>query len=373
MSSVRKRILPSGELRWLLDYKDQAGQRRAKQFRTKSEAVAFETKVRSEIASGVHVADLQASTVRQAADLWLQRARLEGLEASTIRQYRQHVEHHIEPLIGSLKLTRLTTPVVEEFRDKLLETRSRALSRAILASLKAILVDALRRGLVGQNAAANTKIKDANREKEKVEIPTKDEIRGILNKSAELWPLTRQLTWRGHEDRVVAQPWRPMILTAIFTGLRLSELRGLPWEHVDFSEGVIRVRQRADFQNKMGPPKSEAGARDVPMAPILLNTLRTWKIACPLSPQKLVFPTKTGGVISTSNTHRQCWRPLLKELGLVDVSVDDTGEEVEETRYTFHCLRHTAAEPKLRFWPRKKILRNRRYPAGRPTRPLRQF
>lgn len=86
MASVRKRTLLSGEVRWQLDYRDLMGIRRGKLFKTKSEAIAFETKVRAELAAGTHVADSTAVTVREAGDLWLQRARIEGLEASTLRQ-----------------------------------------------------------------------------------------------------------------------------------------------------------------------------------------------------------------------------------------------------------------------------------------------
>ena len=349
MASVRKRTLPSGEVRWQLDYRDQGGKRRAKQFKTKGEAVAFETTVRAEIAAGVHVADSVAVTVREAGDFWLQRARVEGLEELTVRQYRQHLEHHILPLIGAAKLSRLTQPAVEEFRDKLLETRSRAMTRAVLASLKAILKEAQRRGLVGQNVAMQTQVRQSKRDREQVEIPEKDEIRAILNKAADMWPLTRPLTSQGREGRAVALPWRPLILTAIFCGLRLSELRGLTWENVDLAEGAIRVRQRADLRNRMGPPKSAAGKRDVPLAPMVVNTLKEWKLACPLSSLKLVFPTKTGGVISGSNLHRQCWRPLLRELGMIDNG--------EVPRYTFHCLRHTAASLFIeQGWTPKKVM-----------------
>lgn len=352
MASVRKRTLPSGEIRWQLDYRDLSGARRSKQFKTKAEAVAFETKVRAEIAAGTHVADSVAVTIREAGDFWLQRARVEGLEESTVRQYRQHLEHHILPLIGTVKLSRLAQPGVEEFRDRLLETRSRAMTRAVLASLKAILKEAQRRGLVGQNVAMQTQVRQSKRDREKVEIPSKDEIRSMLNKAAEMWQLARPLTSRGREGRAIALPWRPLILTAIFSGLRLSELRGLTWEHVDLTDGVIRVRQRADLRNKMGPPKSEAGKRDVPLAPMVLNTLKEWKLCCPLSPLKLVFPTKTGGVISGSNLHRQCWRPLLRELGMVH-----TSEAGEVPFYTFHCLRHTAASLFIeQGWTPKKMM-----------------
>jgi integrase len=65
---------------------------------------------------------------------------------------------------------------------------------------------------------------------------------------------------------------RPFIVTAIFTGMRLSELRGLRWSDVDLEAGIIHVRQRADAWGTIGPPKSKAGKRDIPLAPLVLNT-----------------------------------------------------------------------------------------------------
>jgi len=344
MAAVRKRLLPSGEVRWLLDYKDLTGKRRSKQFRTKGEAVAFETKVRADIASGVHVADSQAVSVREAGDLWLQRARMEGLEASTVRQYRQHLEHHILPELGSLKLSKLTKPTVEQFRDKLLQTRSRALTRKVLTSLKGVLSEAQRRGLTGQNVAIGTRVTIAKRHEERIEIPSKEEIRAIISKTNELWPATSAL------------PWRALVITAIFSGLRASELRGLSWDHVNFTENAINVRQRADFKNKMGSLKSAAGFRTVPMSPMVVNTLKQWRLACPTSEQCLVFPTSNGTIISNSNMHRQCWRRVLNALNLICYETDDAGNEVEKPKYTFHCLRHVAASLFIeQNWSAKKV------------------
>jgi integrase len=67
----------------------------------------------------------------------------------------------------------------------------------------------------------------------------------------------------------------------MFSGMRASELRGLPWTNVDLDAGVIHVRQRADAWGKIGKPKSKAGSRDIPLAPIVINTLREWKVLCP--------------------------------------------------------------------------------------------
>ena len=336
MAAVRKRILPSGEVRWLLDYRDLSGKRRAKQFRTKGEAVAFETQTRADLQGGVHVADAASVTVAAAAELWLARCESEGLELSTILQYKGHVRNHIGPLLGRQKLSRLTVPAIEAFRDELVKTRSKALSQKILTSLKALLKDAMRRGLVRQNVATQTRVKISGRHKTKIGIPAKDQIKGLL--TAELWPLTKVQVTRQREKRIVAVPWRPLIVTALFTGMRLSELRGLTWEHVSLAEALINVRQRADFRGAIGYPKSEAGNRDIPLPPIVINTLKSWKLACPKTSGNWVFPSKDGTVPSTKNVREQCWLPLLRSLGLTT-----TVGDVELPKYRFHDLRHVAA------------------------------
>ena len=96
-----------------------------------------------------------------------------------------------------------------------------------------------------------------------------------------------------------------MLLTAIFTGLRISELRGLRWDDVDLKRAELHVRQRADRYNSIGPPKSEAGERIIPLPPMLVNALREWKLACPKGELGLVFPNGDGNVESYVNiVHR---------------------------------------------------------------------
>src|SRR5258708_6758221 len=145
--SVRKRVLPSGEIRWQVDYRDQAGKRRAAQFETKAAAIAHETKVRGEIVLGTHVADAASVTVREAAAARLAAGETSGLEASTLRSYRNHVRHHIEPLIGDLKLNRLTAPAAQQFVDRLAIDRARPTVRKVITSLKALVSEAVRHGL----------------------------------------------------------------------------------------------------------------------------------------------------------------------------------------------------------------------------------
>ncbi len=102
--SIRKRALPrTGETRWLVDYRDQQGKRRAKQFETKAAAISYETKIRGEIATGTHVADSASTTLGTAADLWVASGERDGLEATTVRQRRQHADLHIKPVLGATK------------------------------------------------------------------------------------------------------------------------------------------------------------------------------------------------------------------------------------------------------------------------------
>jgi integrase len=71
------------------------------------------------------------------------------------------------------------------------------------------------------------------------------------------------------------------LVTAVFTGLRSSELRGLRWDDVDLDRRVLTVRQRADRWGTIGSPNSQAGKREVPLAPIVITALREWRLQCP--------------------------------------------------------------------------------------------
>lgn len=91
-------------------------------FATKSEAITYETTVRSELRAGTHVADSATVTLSEAARLWIERAELDGFETSTVRQYKQHANLHINPVLGARKLSQLSRPAVEAFKHGLLKT-----------------------------------------------------------------------------------------------------------------------------------------------------------------------------------------------------------------------------------------------------------
>jgi integrase len=157
MASIRKRAWcnKKGEqTAWVADYFDQNGKRHIKTFDTKKAAAAWLIETQGEVKRGVHTPENASITVADAAEIWIEKGKLEELERSTLRQYRNHVDLHIKPSrIGTEKLARLSTPAIEAFRDDLLKKRSRPMARKVLTSLKSILSEAQRRGLVAHNAA----------------------------------------------------------------------------------------------------------------------------------------------------------------------------------------------------------------------------
>jgi len=290
--SVRKRTWTTagGEKKesWIVDYTDQDGDRHIQTFERKKDADAYHANVTVDVQKGVHTAVSKSITVKQASEDWIKSVGVEQREASTLAQYRQHASH-INERIGDVKLANLTTPRLNTFRDDLLATMSRAMARKVMSSLKSLLKDAQRRGTVAQNVALAVKRIDADKRGEYrlkvgVDIPTGDEIKAMLGAA---------------EPRA-----RPLMLTAIFTGLRSSELRGLRWSDVDFKCSELHVRQRADRYGVIGKPKSAAGHRTVPLGPMVLNVLREWKLACPKGEHNLVFPTPSGGISLHNNVVR---------------------------------------------------------------------
>lgn len=240
-------------------------------FDKKRDAEQFLLTARTEVREGAHVAHSASATVSEAGKLWITARTRAGRGQTTIAQYQQHLDHHIVPFIGNEKLTSLTAPLLRKFEDRLLdEGRSKPMVRKVLVSLGSLLADAQERGLVARNV-----VRDMRGRRGSSDTPAEKRAKGKLRVGVDI-PSPQEI------KAIVVHlegRWRPLLLTAIFTGMRASELRGLTWANVDLAKKVIHVRQRADRFAVLGKPKSEAGERDVPMPPIVVKTLKEWKLA----------------------------------------------------------------------------------------------
>jgi len=321
---------------WVVDYVDTAGKRRLKSFAKKKEADAFSAKASVEIRDGVHVADNATITVSEAGELWLRTAEESGLERATTDQYRQHIKLHIDPFLGSTKLNKLTVPAVRAYQERLREEgRSVSMIKRVTVSLGSIFSDAQERGLINRNVVremAGRRSKGKARHSERrqrrklqvgVDIPTPAEIRAIIEN--------------------VQGRWRPMMITAVFSGMRASELRGVRWVDVEFDDRAIHVRQRADRYRDIGMPKSEAGQRVIPVPPMVVNSLREWKLKAPKSDLDLIFPNKGGSPLAAPKLASYLlWPPQIASGLVVDTGkTDPKGNPVIGPKYRgMHALRH---------------------------------
>ncbi|SFI65750.1 Site-specific recombinase XerD [Phyllobacterium sp. CL33Tsu] len=335
--STRKRTWTNGKgeekTAWVVDYVDTKGKRRLKTFKLKRQADQFASTASVEVRQGVHVAESDTVTVTEAGNLWLVSCDKAGLERSTIDQYTQHLNLHIAPYLGSTKLNKVTVPAVRDFQDILRENgRSTAMIKRVTVSLGSILSDAQERGLVVRNAvhemskkrgsgASKAEKRQKARLRYGIDIPTMDEVRAILGAA---------------EGR-----YRPFLITAIFTGLRASELRGLTWTDIDFDKGRLHVRQRADKYHVIGMPKSDAGQRTIPLTPMVINALKEWKLACPKGELNLVFPNGEGNIEWHQNIIKRGLHPTLIKAGVTIEKKDKDDELVIKAKYTgLHALRH---------------------------------
>ncbi|MET3926632.1 tyrosine-type recombinase/integrase [Devosia sp. 2618] len=339
--SVRKRSWTTKGVEktaWVVDYTDGQDTRRLKTFAKKKDADQFAAIATVEVRSGTHVSDTVSISVKDAAEDWMKAVAVgrngrSPAEASTLRQYRQHVDLHIVPEMGDLKLSKLTGPRIAAYRDHLLASMSRALAKKVLTSFKSVIKEAQARGNIIANPAAAISIHSAgdSRHKVDIEIPTRDEVRSMLVKLDEL---------AGQTNQQRAKAWRRyrvLIATAVHTGFRASELRGLPWDAVNLKAGTIEVRQRADENGVIGPPKTKESRRKISIPAPLVARLREWKAECP--PGDLVFPNWQGSVEALANIHTRAWKPLQIAAGVCGVGKDGK----KTARYTFHALRHFRA------------------------------
>jgi len=106
---------------------------------------------------------------------------------------------------------------------------------------------------------------------------------------------------------------KPIIITAISTGMRLGEILSLRWKDVDFEHGFLRVEKTKNGES-----------REIPINSYLAETL-----------QGMVESRKLGNYVFSKETGEKrlyvedCFKSALRRAGIED--------------FRFHDLRHTAA------------------------------
>ncbi len=123
---------------------------------------------------------------------------------------------------------------------------------------------------------------------------------------------------------------RLVVPLACYCQLRRSEVLGLQRKHIDLEQSTLRVEQAWTVSGgamHLGPPKTEAGRRDVPIPanvlPVLIDHLERFVDE---GVEGWLFPGHGGSVVSARTLDRQ-WAIARETIGRPDLH--------------FHDLRHT--------------------------------
>jgi len=256
---------------------------------------------------------------RMTVEAFLERWVRESLPLSkraprTIRSYQAAVRLHLVPALGRVRLARLSPAQVERFlSDELASGKGRRTVELSHAVLRIALSQAEAWGLVRRNVAKL--------------------VEGPGGKAAERRPFTAAeqaaILRSAKEERLY-----PLFVTALVTGMRLSELLGLRWQDVNLREGTVLVLNQLSWGDPaLVPLKTACSRRIIPLPARAAAVLREHRKAQLQNPEaagglgsELVFRSGVGTPLGQRNVQR-VWTRVLQRAG-----VEHRG---------FHHLRHT--------------------------------
>jgi integrase len=335
MADIRKRFGKKGTT-YLVRYPSKAAKcgYKHQSFDTHKEARQFVEQELPRLKKAPRHGD--SKTVEDAIQKWLETCQHEGRQGkdpvspATFEVYEYRAEI-MKAYQWDKALQELEAPDIVAFRSWLLKKYSRDQAKKALSSFHSVLLEMVTQGVLATDPAARITIQQS-RYQEPVEIPSVEEVQSILRAADAL---------ASHKNYWIEQAWaryRPMIFLAADSGMRPQEYLALG--DGDLLEKGIRITRALDRSNRIGPPKSRAGRRYIPVGSETLEMVRAYRKARK-GPKKdgLLFPGETGGHQRYNNYLRRGWHVLMEHASMIDEYTVD-GQKVTGPRYTPYSLRH---------------------------------
>jgi integrase len=222
------------------------------------------------------------TTLSETAEQWLAAAEAgvirtrsgDRYKPSALRSYRQALETKILPTLGHLRLTAVTTNMLQDIADRLAaDGLSASTIRNSLLPLRAIYRRALNRSEVATNPTLKLTLPTVRGRRDHIARP--EHAAALI---AAL-PLSERALWA----------------TAFYAGLRLGELQALDWTNIDLDDNLIHVERSWDRMTGFVNPKSRSGRRRVPITDALRRHLLNHRLQQGKGGQGFVFPSHRGG------------------------------------------------------------------------------
>lgn len=247
----------------------------------------------------------RTATVREFAERW-RREVLSKRKPSTVRAANSHLDHHIIPQLGNLRLDQIGPENQQIFINQLVGA-SRKTVLNVLSTLSSMLATA---------KAWNYSAREV--ERRKLVLPerssyvaahfTRDQLESIF--------------------ALAGEPWRTFFVLLTMTGMRAGEALGLQWGDVDFEHRCIHIRRSA-WQGKVQSPKTKGSEASITLPPKLSEALREYRDHWKSNPEGFLFVTRNGRPPSSNKVvEYQLW-PILDALSI--------------PRCGLHAFRHTVA------------------------------
>ena len=210
-----------------------------------------------------------------------------------LQGYRSYINNHIKPKWSNTPLAVVKPLEVAEWLKSLpLSPKTRGQVRAVMHLL---FERAMFWGLIElqRNPIELVKVKGSSKRQRKPQILAPEKFQELV--------------------AVLREPYKTMVIVAMCTGLRVSEVLALRWEHIDFKARATLVQQGV-VNGRIGKVKTEASHDEVPLDPAFAAVLKDWKGN---RTQGLVFPSHvTGGCYYAGIIQRQILKPKGEEIGV---------------------------------------------------------
>ena len=255
--------------------------------------------------------------ISDALDLWADLSEAVGLNGrdpvsrQTARAYRGIVRNKLRPIVGDTMLGDVDTRYVAWLRNELIERFARAAAKTALRRFRGCLTECRVLGLIDQNPADDMTIRLTGRREPAIMIPSSDDALALLVAA------DRLASSRDTRTRRTWMRYRPIMYLLRFSGMRIGEVLGLPWNSINERECCISIVQAVGGDRRIQAPKTDSAFRTIYVPRLVIDLLSDWRLHCPASPDRLVFPGRRGRPMSHRDFAGGPWALLSAEAGLI--------------------------------------------------------
>lgn len=270
-------------------------------------------------------------TVAEFLQQWLDTSASLRVRRTTLANYQQNVENHINPVVGTIKLDKLTPVNVLSIYTAMAKAgKSPRTQQLIHTILRRALSVAVKWRLIISNPC------DA------CDRPSAPKHEAAFLDAEQAGKLLTAV--KG--DRLEA-----LYVLALTSGLRQGELFGLEWQDINFDTGTISVRRslkylKGEFWTE--EPKTDRSRRNVAIPRMAVDALHDHRRRVMIegrAGEARIFSHPDGSPLTWDFIRRKSLLPLLKAAGLPAIR--------------FHDLRHTSASLLFAAGTNPKIVQER--------------